>query len=454
MSSKAPIASSVARFMQKATIKINHEIRALALPNIISNVSVPLISSVDTFLMGQLSAASVIAVGVGSMMFNFLYWNMGFLRMGTTGMTAQAFGRNNQAEMSSVLLKAAFLGLIISTFFVLFQRPLFDIASWAISADSAEMSEVWAYFGIRIYGAPASLLLMVLMGWLFGMQNAKYPLWTTVFINIVNICASFYFVKQLGLGAKGAAWGTLLAQYIGVVFCGVLLLRKYGNLFRLTNISWSVVFDKMSALLQVNRDIFIRTLFLSTAFLLIFRFSKDAGPDMLAINVVFMQFLNWMSYAIDGFAYAAESLVGKYKGAANEMMLNLSIRWNMIWGFVLAVVFSLIYGVFAEDIFILFMESDSGNILNAAREYFIWMTLMPLVGFASYIWDGIFVGLTASVSMRNSMFVAFLIYIISYLAIPASLENHRIWIAFFLFLIARGAIQWWIYRIKGWKDIN
>jgi MATE family multidrug resistance protein len=440
--------------MQKGTFKINREIRALALPNIISNVSVPLISSVDTFLMGQLSAASVVAVGVGSMIFNFLYWNMGFLRMGTTGMTAQAFGRQDQAETSGVLLKAALLGLVISLLFVLFQVPLFNMASWAIQADGSEIVEVWSYYGIRIYGAPASLLLMVMMGWLFGMQNAKFPLWITLFINIVNIVASVYLVRGLGLGAKGAAWGTLLAQYLGVLLCGILIAWRYGSLFQRAAFSISMIFDKMTALLQINRDIFIRTLFLSTAFLLIFRFSKDAGPNMLAINVVFMQFLNWMSYAIDGFAYAAESLVGKYKGARNEFMIKLAIRWNMIWGFVFAMLFSMVYGIFAEDIFELFMESDKGVIVKTAEQYFIWMAIMPLVGFASYIWDGIFVGLTASVSMRNSMFAAFVVYIISYLLIPVSYENHRIWIAFFLFLIARGAFQWYLFRQNGWEHIR
>ena len=440
--------------MQKAVFKINREIRALALPNIISNVSVPLISSVDTILMGQLSAASVVAVGVGSMVFNFLYWNMGFLRMGTTGMTAQAFGRNDQIETSGVLLKAALLGLGISILFILLQLPFFNLASWAIRVDTSDLAEVWSYYRIRIFGAPATLLLMVMMGWLFGMQNAKYPLWITIFINIVNIVGSFYLVRTIGLGAAGAAWGTLIAQYLGVILCGLLISWRYGDLFERASFSLSVILNRMSALLQINRDIFIRTLFLSTAFLLIFRFSKDAGPDMLAINVVFMQFLNWMSYAIDGFAYAAESLVGKYKGARDELMLGLSIRWNMIWGFAFAVLFSLTYGLFAEDIFKLFMESDNGVITKTAEEYFIWMTLMPLVGFASYIWDGIFVGLTASVSMRNSMFAAFLVYLLSYFALPASLENHRIWIAFFIFLIARGVFQWYLFRLKGWDNIR
>ena len=164
--------------------------------------------------------------------------------------------------------------------------------------------------------------------------------------------------------------------------------------------------------------------------------------------------MNWMSYAIDGFAFAAESLVGKYKGAQDSTHLQLAINWNMIWGLVFACVFSLVYYVFAEDIFKLFMESDDGRYLSLARQSFIWMTIMPIVGFGSYIWDGIYVGLTASVAMRNTMIAAFIVYLISYSLMPPEWNNDRIWSAFFLFLIARGVFQWLLYQMKGWEDIK
>ena len=434
--------------------KINREIRALAIPNVISNVSVPLISSVDTYLMGQLSASAVAAVGLGSMVFNFLYWNMGFLRMGTTGMTAQSFGRQDTEEMTAVLLKSAALALVISLLFILFQRPLFDLASWAMSVEQSRLPEVSGYFTIRILGAPAALLLMALMGWLFGMQNAKFPLIITIFINIINIVASVYFVRYLNLGIEGAAWGTVLAQYAGVTLCLILILGRYRDRLEKRAFALKKIVHRISDLLKINQDIFIRTLFLSTAFLLIFRFSRDAGPDVLAINVVFLQFLNWMSYAIDGFAYAAESLVGKYKGAKDALHLNLSIKWNMIWGLLFAILFALIYGIFADELFALFIESDDGSLAEKAQSFYFWMALMPVVGFACYIWDGIFVGLTASIAMRNSMFLAFIIYLLAYYLLPASLGNHRIWAAFFAFLIFRGLFQWFLFRRKGWEQIR
>ena len=440
--------------MRNPVRQINKEIKALAIPNVISNVSVPLISSVDTFLMGQLSPMALAAVGLGSMVFNFLYWNMGFLRMGTTGMTAQAFGRQDQDEIQGVLLKASLVAFIISLLFILLQLPLFKMACWAMAVETEQTADVWSYFGIRIYAAPASLLLFVLMGWLFGMQNAKYPLFITLFINFVNIVISVLLVKQAGLGIRGVAWGTLIAQYLGVLFCLVLIGLRYKDVVSRAGWNWARILDGFSALLQINADIFIRTVFLSTAFLLIFRFSESAGPDFLAINVVFMQFMNWMAYAIDGFAYAAESLVGKYKGARNAAYLKLAINWNMFWGFVFACLFAACYYIFAESIFRMFMESDDGKYLSLARDYFFWMAIMPVVGFGSYIWDGIYVGLTASVAMRNTMIAAFAVYLISYFIMPASWTNHRIWSAFFIFLIARGVFQWLFYRSKGWEKIR
>ena len=440
--------------MREAIAKINREIRALAVPNVISNVSVPLISSVDTYLMGQLSAASLAAVGLGGMVFNFLYWNMGFLRMGTTGMTAQAYGRGDKANMTAVLLKASFLALVISLIFIVLQQPLFDMACWAMSIERGQLPEVWSYYAVRIFGAPAALLLMAMLGWLFGMQNAKYPLWITVFINIINIAASVYLVRILNMGVRGAALGTLTAQYAGVLFCAAMIYLRYGDQFVREAFTIKHIFDRIGNLLRINQDIFIRTLFLSTAFLLIFRFSREIGPDILAVNVVFMQFLNWMSYAIDGFAYAAESLVGKYKGAKDELLLKLSVRWNMIWGFVFALLFALVYSFYSEDIFGLFIESDDGSLVNLASEYFFWLTLMPILGFACYIWDGIFIGLTASISMRNSMFLAFIVYLLTYLFLPETWGNHRIWAAFSVFLVFRAVFQWFLYWKQGWENIR
>ncbi len=440
--------------MNAAISKINREIKALAIPNVLSNVSVPLISSVDTYLMGQLSPVALAAVGVGSMVFNFLYWNMGFLRMGTTGMTAQAFGRNDPTAFTAVLFKAGFVGVLISFLFIVLQVPLFDLANWAMDADNMHRSAVWSYFSIRIWAAPASLLLMVCLGWFFGMQNAKYPLYITLFINVINIVVSFYLVRHKGMEVAGAAWGTVIAQVAGLIFCLLLLFKKYGTYIKQSVLTIRSVVSNLSELLNINRDIFIRTLFLSTAFLLIFRFSEDAGPDMLAINVVFLQFLNWMSYAIDGFAYAAESLVGKYKGADDDRFVRLSIRWNMIWGLLFALLFAAVYYLFADELFTFFIESDDGSIRDQANEFFIWMVLLPIVGFACYIWDGIFVGLTASRAMRNSMFLAFLVYLLSYYLFPESWNNHRIWAAFFLFLISRSLFQYWFFRQRGWRNIR
>lgn len=440
--------------MQHTIQKINREIRALAVPNVISNVSVPLISSVDTYLMGQLSTASLEAVGVGSMVFNFLYWNMGFLRMGTTGTTAQAYGRTDHRETIDVLFKAVFLGLLISALFILFRKPLFDLSSWAMDAKAENLDMVWTYFSIRILAAPASLLLLVGMGWLFGMQNARYPLWVTLFINFINIGVSYVLVRHFHWGVAGAAWGTVIAQVLGVLFCFSLIRINYRDLIQAAKLRFNHIFDGLGKLIRINQDIFLRTLFLSTAFVLIFRFSNQAGVYALAMNIIFMQFLNWMSYAIDGFAYAAESMVGKYKGANDANGIQLSIRWNMVWGFLFAVLFSITYAMATEPIFEFMMESDDGEVLKAARPYFHWMIIIPLLGFASYIWDGIFVGLTASRSMRNTMLLAFVMYLCVYFILPSSWGNDRIWFSFSVFLVARAAFQYGWYRWQGWEKIR
>ena len=434
--------------------KINHEIFRLATPNVLSNVSVPLLSSVDTMLMGKLSATAVAAVGLGSMVFNYLYWNMGFLRMSTTGLTAQAYGREDDQEVTDTLIRATILALVISLIFILAQSPLLDLSAWAMAVDTSNYEEVKNYYNIRIWGAPAALIQMVLFGWFFGVQNARIPLVITILVNVLNIGLSMYLVLQLKLGISGVAWGTVGAQYGGCLLAMILLLVYYR---RYVMMHWTRIKDSLGGLMRlirINQDIFLRTLFLSTSFVLILRFSQQISPDILAINVVFLQYLNWMSYAIDGFAYAAESLVGKYKGAVDGFHLRLTIQWNFVWGFIGALLFSLVYGLFADELFQVFMEEDYARLKAMASSYYVWMVVLPIAGFACYIWDGIFVGLTASKGMRNSMFLAFVVFLLAYFMIPDDLGNHRIWLSFTVFLVFRTLFQYILYRHLGWVRLT
>jgi MATE family multidrug resistance protein len=426
---------------------LNKEILKLAIPNILSNISIPLLSTVDTVLMGHLSAAHLGAVGIGAMIFNFLYWNFGFLRMGTTGLTAQAYGRDDKVDIVGTLAKATIVSLVIAILLLGFSKPLFFLAAQLMNVIPGQEELVGMYFGIRIWAAPATLFLYVIMGWFFGMQNAVYPLIITILINAVNIGLSAFFVISLGWGVEGVAWGTVIAQYSGVCFGLIFLVYKYSSYLTTISKDYLRKLRGYRAFLRMNSDIFIRTICLSVAFAFLHSKSSVFGEVVLAANIVLLQFLNWMSYGIDGFAFASESLVGKYKGAKNETKLLMAIKMCMVWGFIFAVFYSFIYFSFGESLIRLF--TDQTEVINFAKLLIPWMWFIPLIAFASYIWDGIFIGLIATKAMRNSMILSFLIYLLSYYISVKAMGYHSIWFALSIFLIARGVIQTFIYIREG-----
>jgi MATE family multidrug resistance protein len=433
-------------------MKLNKEILYLAIPNIISNISVPLISSVDTGLMGSLSALHIGAVGLGSMIFNFIYWNFGFLRMGTTGMTAQAYGKDNPAAMIHTWGRALIIALFLSGVILLFQQPLASLGFSLMNVAQDQYDLVATYFYIRIWAAPASLVLVVMMGWFFGMQNAIYPLILTIIINITNILVSYILVHYYNLGVAGVAYGTVIAQYVGVSSALFLFSFKYKYLFKSFEKSVLLASQEFLGFLRVNSDIFLRTFCLTIAFGFFYSQSAAAGAEILAVNTILMQFLNWMSFGVDGFAYAAESLVGKYTGANQPATTRKTIQLSMYWGMGLAVLFSLVYGVFGVNLVHLF--TDQASIVEAAVPYLWWMVLLPIIGTPCYIWDGIFVGLTAVKAMRNSMILALVAYLACYLILsyfyaePAFLSN-VLWLSLITFLAVRGLTQWYLYKRMG-----
>ncbi len=425
---------------------INNEILRLAIPNILSNVSVPLLSSVDTALMGfGKSAAYIGAVGLGAMIFNFLYWGFGFLRMGTTGMTAQAFGRKDENEMAGIFGRGITVAFFVAFVFILLQIPLEQVSLWLVAADSETIPLISEYFKIRIWAAPAALGLMVMMGWFFGMQNAIYPLMLTLVINVSNILLSIYFVRENGMGLSGVAWGTVIAQYIGLIIAVFLFYYKYASHAR--KLTWKLIvqWDALKSFFTINRDIFIRTICLITAFGFFFNRSSMMGVTVLAINQVFMQYVNWMSYAVDGFAFASESLVGKYHGEKNENKKNQSIRLSFVWGGGLAVLFSLFF--LLGDNYLLRIFTDEETVLQNGSEYLIWIIIYPLLAFASYIWDGIFVGLTAGKAMRDTMFLSLVAFVLSYFFLQ-QFDNHGLWAAMLVYVTSRGLLQWLWFKRK------
>lgn len=427
---------------------INKEILRLAIPNIISNISVPLLSTVDTVLMGQLSNNHLGAVGIGSMIFNLIYWNFGFLRMGTTGMTAQAFGKGSWREVSLILVRTSMLALMLSVLILLIQSPLYDGCAYLLNILPEQSQMVEQYYSIRLIAAPATFLMYGLLGWLFGVQNAIYPLILTIFINVINMVLSYYLVYEMGYEVAGVAWGTVVSQYCGLLCCLVLIAYRYRS--DIIRVSRSAILDlnELLAFLNVNTDLFLRTVFLTSAFFFFYSQSSLGGELILATNVVLLLFLNWMSYGIDGFAYAAESLVGKYYGADKPEELSETIKLSLLWGGVLALIYAVAYGVFGQYLLHLF-TSDSSTI-EFAQDYMWWMVLLPIVSFASYMFDGIYIGLTATKTMRNTMAVSFVIFLAVYYTLGGvGYSPHVIWIAMATMLLVRGLAQGLLYSKYG-----
>ena len=426
---------------------MNKEILRLAIPNIISNVSVPLLSTVDTALMGRMSELHLGAIGLGTMLFNFLYWNFGFLRMSSTGLTAQAYGREDEEAIIHNLLRALIVAGVLGVLMLLFQKPIGEAGMYLLNAAGDQYQLVAQYFFIRIWAAPATLGLFAIMGWYFGMQNAIFPLILTVFINIVNIVLSFYFVRTLGMDISGVAWGTVAAQYAGFLFAFVLFFVKYQSY--LSNVTISELFSTKPLLhfLNINKDIFIRTLCLTFVFAFFYSRSAIGGELILAVNVILLQFLNWMSYGVDGFAYAAESLVGKYKGAENKQGVYKAVRFSFGWGFVLAMLFTFSFWVWGDAIMHIF--TDKETVIAAAQSYFFWILILPVVGFSCYVWDGIYIGLTASKAMRNCMLLALALFGIAYYFITPYFPIHGLWFSLLMFLGARGLFQWFLFSRRG-----
>ncbi|WP_273446162.1 MATE family efflux transporter [Neolewinella agarilytica] len=434
---------------------MNRQILRLAIPNILSNLSVPLLSSYDTILMGGLSGAHIAAVGLGSMAFNFVYWNFGFLRMSTTGITAQAFGREDVAGQLATLRRAAALAAIIAVGLLLLQYPLAELTHFLLNLREGQVGMVDQYFYIRLWAAPAALLQMVLFGWFFGRQNATFPLLLTLIINVANAALSYYLVQQLEWGIEGVAWGTVGAQYLGVL-CGAGFLWR--ELIKTreeasdTGQTASADAPALSDFIRINRDIFIRTVCLTLSFAFFYNRANalDVGTSVVAANVILLQLVNWLSYGVDGFAFAAESLVGRYQGAGDAGALRRAIRLIFAWGMGLAGVYALVYGLGNTAILPLFAPASSApETLAAASRFLPVIVLFCLLATPCYLLDGIFIGLTASRAMRQTMLLAFAAYLLSYYAIGQHYGNWGLWGCLTFFMVMRAGMMGFWWRWKG-----
>ncbi|MFT5833498.1 MAG: MATE family multidrug resistance protein [Cognaticolwellia sp.] len=428
---------------------MNKKILRLAIPNIISNLSVPLLSSVDTAMMGRMESEIYIgAIALGALIFNFVYWSFGFLRMGTTGLTAQAFGEKNNAKLMQILGRAMIFAFGSGLIILVAQFFLLNVGFSILDGSEAVESLAKEYFSIRIWAAPATLCLYAMMGFFFGMQNALVPMVLTIIINVVNLIANIVLIQYFGMKADGVALGTVIAQYTGFIIALIIFYKKHGEL--LVHFQRKAIFEiqAFKKFLSLNRDIFVRTFMLVFAFAFFENQSAAQGNLTLAINSILLQFVAWISYGIDGFAFASESLVGKYAGAKNQEKLRKSINLSFVWAFGLAFTYSLIFYIF--DVPLLHLFTNQENLITAAQDYTIWIVLFPILATAGYMWDGVFIGLTASKAMRNTMLWAFIFYIILFYAVDYQLvemTNFWLWLTFSLFIGIRGIVQTVYYRL-------
>ncbi|HCC86848.1 MAG TPA: MATE family efflux transporter [Prevotella sp.] len=438
---------------------IDKDILRLALPSIVSNVTVPLLGLVDLAVAGHIGPARYIAaISVGSMIFNVIYWLMGFLRMGTSGMTGQAFGAGDTRGVRLLLRRSLALSLVIAAAFLLLQWPLREVSLAMIDPSPDVWSLATTYFNIVIWGAPAMLSLYSLNGWYIGMQDTRVPMFVAIFQNIVNILASLLFVFAFGMRIEGIALGTLVAQWSGVLISLVLLrgkLRALGTVRDESsgslagNYSWRVFF-------HTDRDIFLRTVCLVAVNFAFTSMGARQGDLMLAVNTLLMTFFTLFSYVMDGFAFAGEALSGKFFGAHDTLGLSEVVKRLLLrWGLSLSLIFTMAY-VFVGGMLVGLLTDDI-EVRTAVVDYEMWVWLLPIAGFSAFVYDGVFIGLTATRGMLLSSFVSsvafFLIIGVTYICkLPAShpvIVNHLLWLAFIVYLMSRGLMQHCIIQRMG-----
>ena len=423
----------------------NREILQIALPSIVSNITVPLLGLIDTAIVGHLGAASYIgAIAVGGMLFNIIYWIFGFLRMGTSGMTSQAYGQKDEVETMRILARSIGVGMLIALGLIVLQYPIERIAFTFIKATPEVERLASTYFRICIWGAPAVLGLYSISGWCIGMQNSRFPMYVAITQNIVNILASLTLVYGFGMKIEGVAIGTLVAQYAGLLMAAGLWTSHFKRLLTEVHLHSLLAKGAIRRFFQVNRDIFLRTLCLVAVTLYFTSAGAAQGEVVLAVNTLLMHFFTFFSYIMDGFAYAGEALTGKHIGANNRLALQQMIRQLFIWGIALALAATLIYGIGGKEFLSLITNEQS--VIAASSTYFYWVLAIPLAGFTAFLYDGIFIGATATGLMLRAMFVASVAFFGIYFGCRGVMGNHALWLAFITYLALRGIVQGFIGR--------
>ena len=417
---------------------LNRSILRLAIPNIISNITVPLLGLVDMMLMGHLDSVAYLgAIGLGGTIFSVMYSIFSFMRAGTTGFTAQAYGGNDQQEISYAFYRSMCIALMATLIVLTLQSPIEWIAMLLLNGSPEVLRYTSEYFRVRIWAAPAVLSLYTFNGWYIGMQNTTIPMTIAILINVVNIGLSVLFVNVFHMGVAGVALGTVIAQYTGLLTAVVFMVVKYRRYLVPAKREILLQADKLKRFFKVNTDFMIRSILLVLTLAFFTNQSAKLGDDILAVNMILMQFFYIFSYFTDGFAYAGEALVGRFTGAHDWENLKKTVRYLFLWGLGLTLPFTLLYWAFPETF--IHLISDQPGIAEQARPYYIYMILIPVITFAAFLWDGIYIGATAAKEIRNTMIIASLfVFLPAWYILMPLYGNHGLWIAFLLFMVARG----------------
>jgi len=415
----------------------------LSIPIVLSNATVPILGAVDTGVIGQLGAAAPIgAVGVGAIILSSLYWAFGFLRMGTTGLTAQAIGAKQQGETAALLTRSLMIGIGAGVFIILLQIPLFWLAFKLAPASVEVEALAVTYLQIRIFSAPAAIALYGITGWLIAHERTRAVLVLQLWMNGLNIALDLLFVLQFNWGVEGVAIATFIAEWTGLGLG--LWLARFGfanGLWR----DWTQIFDriKLRRMAAVNGDIMLRSVMLQAAFTSFLFIGARFGDVTLAANQVLLQFMYITAYAMDGFVYASEALIGQALGARNLAVFRRSVYLSSFWGVASVLVMALAFALWGG--WMIDVMATSPEVRIEARRFLPWMVLAPLTGVACWMLDGIFIGATRSADMRNMMLISVVVYVISLWLLLEPFGNHGLWACMNLFFIARGVTLGWKY---------
>ncbi|MBQ5435487.1 MAG: MATE family efflux transporter [Bacteroidales bacterium] len=431
---------------------INREVVRLAVPSILANITVPLVGIVDTAIAGHLGDAALIGgIAIGTMLFDLLYWNMGFLRVGTGGITAQAYGRGDMKASIGTFSQGIATSLIVSLI-VLAIQWLFAEGMFLLVDCSPEVERVARnYFFIRIWAAPATLALFVFKGWFIGMQNTVFPMITDLWVNIVNMVASWLLSFYTPLGISGVAVGTLVAQWTGLVLALVLMRSKYRDLLQKTTIFHSMKWKYFKRFFSVNSFLFVRSMLMLVVYEGFTIFAARFGDVELAVSSVMMKLLMLYSYFVDGFAYAGEAMAGRFIGEKNRPSLNETVKYVFLWGAVIGIVSTVAYAVFPRSI--IGLLTDNAEVIGASESYLFWLLLMPVLSCVAFIWDGIYIGATASRPLMVCMIWSAAGFIAAFYLCAPHFGAQALYIAYFVHLIARSVYLTLVARRNVWSRV-